>query len=48
MWIFDDLTKTSVINLKEFTVDSIKYPGWESNFSIRPPRFFKILSTQFQ
>ena len=22
--------------------------GWESNFSIRPPRVFKILSTKFQ
>ena len=36
------------INLKEFIVDSINYLGWESNFSIRPPRVFKILSTQFQ
>ena len=36
------------INLKEFNVDSMNYLGWESNFSIRPPRVFKILSTKFQ
>ena len=36
------------IELKEFIVDSINYLGWESNFSIRPPRVFKILSTKFQ
>ena len=36
------------IDLKEFIVDSIKYLGQESNFSIRPPRDFKILSTKFQ
>ena len=29
-------------------MNSIKYLGWESNFSIRPPRDFKILSTKFQ
>ena len=29
-------------------MDSINYLGWESNFSIRPPRVFKILSTKFQ
>ena len=29
-------------------MDSINYLGWESNFSIRPPRVFKILSTTFQ
>ena len=33
------------INLKEFTLDSINYLGWEWNFSIRLPRGFKILST---
>ena len=33
------------INLKEFTLGSISYLGWESNFSIRLPRGFKILST---
>ena len=33
------------INLKEFSPDSINYLGWESNFSIRLPRGFKILST---
>ena len=27
---------------------SINYLGWESNFSIRPPRVFKILFTKFQ
>ena len=40
MYMFDYLTKTSIINLKEFTVDSINYLGWESNLSIRPSRFF--------
>ena len=39
--MFDYLTKTSVIDLKEFIVESINYLGWESNLSIRPPRFFK-------
>ena len=29
-------------------MDSINYLGWESNFSIRPPKVFKILSTKFQ
>ena len=29
-------------------MDSINYLGWESNFSIRPPRVSKILSTKFQ
>ena len=29
-------------------MDSINYLGWESNFSIRPPRVFKILSKKFQ
>ena len=33
------------INLKEFTVDSINHLGWESNFSFRPPRVFKILTS---
>ena len=27
---------------------SINYLGWESHFSIRPPRVLKILSTKFQ
>ena len=39
--MFDYLTKTSIINLKEFIVESINYLGWESDLSIRPPRFFK-------
>ena len=34
------LTKTSIIDLKKFTLDIINYLGWESNLSIRPPRFF--------
>ena len=29
-------------------MDSINYVGWQSNFSIRPQRVFKILSTKFQ
>ena len=33
--MFAYLTKNSVINLKEFTVDSINCIGWESNLSIR-------------
>ena len=28
-------------------MDSINRLGWESKFSIRPPRVFKILSTKF-
>ena len=42
MQMFDYLTTASVINLKEFTVDSINYIGWESNFSIKPPRFYSF------
>ena len=38
--MFDYLRKTSIINLKEFTMETINYLGWESNFSTRPPRFF--------
>ena len=40
-YIFNYLTKTSIINFKEFNVKSINYLGSESNLSIRPPRFFK-------
>ena len=29
-------------------MDSINYLGWESNFSLRPPRVFEILSKKFQ
>ena len=29
-------------------MDSISYLGGESNYSIRPPRAFKILPTKFQ
>ena len=37
--MFDHLTKTSIINLKEFTVDSINCIRWESNLSIIPQRY---------
>ena len=30
------------------SLGSINYPGWESRFSIRPIKVFKISSTQFQ
>ena len=33
--MFDYLTKTSIINLKELTVNSINCIVWESNLSIR-------------
>ena len=36
--MLDYLTETSIINLKEFTVDSITCTGWESNLSIRPQK----------
>ena len=39
--MFDYLTKTSVINLKQFVVERINYLDWESNLSIRPRRFLK-------
>ena len=35
----DCLTKTSIINLKEFIV--INYLSWESDLSTRPPKFFE-------
>ena len=31
----DYLTKTSIINLKEFAVNNMNYIVWESNLSIR-------------
>ena len=37
----DYLTKTLIINLKELIVENINCLGWESDLSIRPPRFFK-------
>ena len=37
--MFDYLIKTSIINLKEFTVDSINCFGWESNPYIRPQKY---------
>ena len=39
--MFDYLTKTSIINLKEFIVESINYLGWESDLFTRPQGFFK-------
>ena len=39
MYIFNYLTKTSIINLMEFTVDSKNYIGWESNLSIIPQKY---------
>ena len=45
--MFDYLTKTSDINLKEFTVNNANYHGWESNLSIKPPRFFQCCLYNF-
>ena len=39
--MFDYLSKTSTINLKEFIVKTIDYLGWELDLSTRSPRFFK-------
>ena len=36
MQMFDYLTKTLIINLKEFSMDSINCTCWELNLSIRP------------
>ena len=44
--MFDCSTKITVINLKEFTVNNINCPGWESNLSIHYST--KLLCTQFQ
>ena len=43
----DYLTRTTIISLKEFTVDRINNLGWESNLFMGPPRFFQVLFTQF-
>ena len=43
--MFDYLTKTSIINLCEFAVNSINCIVWESNLSIKTK---KKMSTQFQ
>ena len=43
--MFDYLTKFSIINLKEFTVDSINNFGWELDFSIRLERFLNHVNT---
>ena len=50
--MFDYLTKTSIISLKEFTADSINCLGWELHLSIRSQRFlflflFVCLFTQY-
>ena len=45
MKMFDYLTKFSIINLKEFTVDSINNFGWELDFSIRLERFLNNVNT---
>ena len=37
--MFDYLTRTSIVNLKEFILDSINCSGWESNPSIRPQKY---------
>ena len=37
--MFDLLTKTSIINLKKLTVESINCISWESNLSIRPQEY---------
>ena len=37
--MFDYLTKTSIINLKEFTVNSIKCIVWESDLSMRTQKY---------
>ena len=37
--MFDYLTKTSIINLKELTVDSVNCFGWESNPYIRIQKY---------
>ena len=39
VWSFDYLIKTSIINLKQFNVDSINCIGWESNLSIKPQKY---------
>ena len=38
--MFDYLTKTSIINLKELILESINYPGWQSNLFLRLPVLF--------
>ena len=39
--MFDYLTKTSIINLKEFIVESINHLGWKSDLFTRSQGFFK-------
>ena len=39
MQMFDYLTKTSIINFKELTVDSVNCFGWESNPYIRIQKY---------
>ena len=43
-----DTTELKSIDLKDLLWTAKLLVGWESNFSIRPPRVFKILSTTFQ
>ena len=38
--MFDYLTKTWIITLKKFEIDSVNYLGWNWNLSIRPSRIF--------
>ena len=37
--MFYHLTKTSIVNLKQFTGDGINCISWESNLSIRPQKY---------
>ena len=43
--MFDYLRKTSIINLKEFTVDSINDLDWQLTVSFKTTKIFYILST---
>ena len=40
--MFDHLTKTSIINFKEVTVDRINYIGCESNISITRQKYYVL------
>ena len=37
--MFDYLTKTSIVNLKGFTVENLHCIGWETNLSIRTQKY---------
>ena len=44
----DYLTKTSITNLKEFTVGIVNYLGWESDLTLVPQKYYLHSFTHYK